>query len=361
MYKKIIATSAVVTSLLLSGCGSTDTTCRIDVQRDIDKGRFDDAISKLEGECASVYSVSDKNFNLAAAYMGKSGFGVSDVVNMIATSDDDSNSGAFTSFTRSVNENKNAGSLTLLRKAKEFFLKSIRPDANASVLSTLCDGNTTTQTPRVSNACLYVGFNQTLTTATTITYLTDDVDTLVQSIDGDANATTPDDMKASLDALSWAIDTNNSLPNGSIITPTSVNIKGASYAALDVKQNGKDFYRLAKSMVRDANNSTVITDGYCQADGNTTACEGIENPDGSIDMTKPFAASCYACPVTLDSTSSQGVADLLVDTLNLGTDAIVSISDDEDIQSSVTDFKKDITGGVDRDITINDILQYLNK
>ena len=170
----------------------------------------------------------------------------------------------------------------------------------------------------------------------------------------------PLDLKASTDAMAWAI--GQTPPNDSNITAVPVTIKDKSYAHLNVVLENKTFYRLAKDVTPSLTNSTILTNGYCTTDGNTTACEGIENPDGSIDTSKPAASFCYACPVDLGEDSA-AITDILVETLNEGTEAITSIyssQTDVDIEQSISDIKKDITGGEDRPVTVDDIIKYLN-
>jgi len=362
MYKKILATSMVTATLLFVGCGEDSTSCRFEVQNDLDTGNFDAAISALEGACATAFTQSDRYFNLASAYMGKSGFGAIDVVSIMLDSDN-GNDDAFASFTKSVGNSASDSSLAYLDTAKKYYLLSVNPDLNLTNVNikALCDANVTSGNSRMENACFYIGFNQTFQATTTITYLTKDVDTLVESINNDQN-NTPLDMQASLYALALATDGNYTLPNNSNITATAVTIMNSPYAHLKVNINDSSsnlhtFYRLAKNTTRDAN-STVITHGYCTSDGNRTACEGIENPDGSInDLTK----ACYACPVVTDGNNTQDIAQLLVDTLNGGTDVLGSVSDDQDIKDSIADFKEDITGSRDGNVTLDKILDYLNK
>ncbi|QOP42256.1 hypothetical protein [Sulfurimonas marina] len=352
MYKQIISASVLTASLLFSGCGNDETSCRIDVQQAIDEGDFTTAITKLEGECSTTFSDSDKYFYLASAYMGQSGFGVSDAVSMVVTASD-STGDTFSAFMQSVNDNKSVNALPLLDKSAGYFLMSIDP--NATIAD--CTNVVLDRTQREENACLYVGFNQAITTATSVTYLTTDVDSLVASIDG--TGTTPDDMKASLDAIAWA--TSSVLPNGSTITPSDVNISGTVYKHLEVLQNGKTFYRLASSISPDATNgSTVVTSGYCDVNGSTTPCEGIEDVDGSI-YDANLSLACYACPVDFGDGDTKDMTQLLVDALNGGTDAISSVIDDADIQQSIDEFKTDMNVSADANVTIQDILDYLNQ
>jgi hypothetical protein len=362
MYKKIFATSLVAASLLLSGCGEDSTSCRFDVQNDLDTGAFDRAIEALNGECATSFNDSDRYFNLASAYMGKANFGAIDVVNLLLDVDDEADD-AFASFTRSVDEYKDDTSLEYLGKAQEYFLRAINPDANVSTLTTsVCDSSSDFNDSRISNACFYIGFNQTIQATTTVTYLTNDVDSFASALESDSEEV-PLDMQVSVDALAWA--TGSTLANGSTVTASDVNISGNVYKHLELVNNGLTFYRLATANAPASDASTLITDGYCDSDGNKTVCEGIEdNATGAITDT---TLACYACPVTLGDGSGQNIAELLVDTLNGGTDAIGGVTNDEDIQDGVDDFIRDIKG-LDADanvsnvdVTIDDILQYLNN
>ena len=359
MYKKIISASLVLGTVMFCGCGNDDTTCRIDVQTAIDKGNYDAAIADLNGKCSTAFNSSDLNMNLASAYMGKSGYSVSDIADMLINSDDSGD--AFSSFLSSVDTKKQPDSLPLLNKANEYFTNAIARDGvtKASVICTAANLDLLNDS-RVTNACLYIGFNATIKAASTITYLTGDINQLVDSINSDSN-TTPYDMRASLDALAWAMDGTYTPAFDTSISASDVNISGYPFAQVEVAYSGVGtFYRLAKSTTRDANNTTVITDGYCDADGNRSACEGIANDDGTIDLANAASSSCYACPVVVDNTSLS-VAELLVDTLNGGTDTINAVSDDPDITNSIADFKEEITGSRDGDVTIQNIIDYLQK
>ncbi|WP_457745083.1 hypothetical protein [Sulfurimonas sp.] len=360
MYKKIILALLVVISLVFSGCGDSDTTCRIDVQKALDKGNYDKVISDLNGVCSGAYTTSDLNMNLAAAYMGKSGYSVSDVADMLINSDNNGGD-SFTSFLSSVDAKKTADSLPLLSTANEYFLKAIANGSidKSTVLCSLSRINNSNDS-RVTNACLYIGFNLTIQASNTITYLTGNIDTLISSINDDTN-TTPYDMRASLDALAWSMGLNDPTITDPAITDKEITIDGNPFTHIKVDYtNHGTFYRLAKSTNND-NNTTVITDGYCDSDGNKTACAGIENSDGSIDINNPLSSSCYACPVLLDKNATLGVAQLLVDTLNNGADTIAAVSNDPDISNSIDDFKEEITGSRDGTVTIDDIIKYLQK
>ena len=365
MYVKFFSLSLLAATVMFSGCGDDKTACRVDVQKAMDEGRYDDAIADMNGSCRSAFTKSDLSMNLAAAYMGKSGYSVSDIVSMFINSDNE-NGDAFTSFLSSVNEKKRANSLVLLTRANSYYLKAIGKESDTDT-NQLCSTYNldTINDPRLTNVCLYIGFNDTIKSANTISYLTGDLNKTIDSIDNKSGET-PDDMQASLDALKWVTDATYFPEAGTIISgPSVVTIADNSFANVHItyEKNGKSkvFYRLAKTTKRDPSNTTVVTDGYCDRDGNRSVCDGVEKDDGSIDMTKAIAASCYACPIVMDANNTLGVAQLLVDSLNDGSDAITAVSDDPDITNSVTDFKENITGSSNGTVTIQNMIDYLQQ
>jgi len=359
MYKKIISVSLIAATAMFSGCGNDSTTCRVDVQKAIDEGRYSSALADLNGRCKTAFDYSDLSMNLAIANMGEAGYGVSDAADMLINSNSGS-SNAFSSFLKSVDSKKKPNSFTSLTSANDYFTKSIATAEGVSVNSTSLCTDATIQAQndsRVTNACLYLGFNDMITAASSILYLTGKVNELVSSIDNNSK-TTPDDMHASIDALSWSLGKTYT-KNGATIIAKDVNISGNGFAHLEVKYIGKGtFYRLAKSTNRGVNNSTVITDGYCDKDGNKTPCSGIEKANGSIDTTKSMG--CYACPVSFDKNITD-VSKVLVDTLNGGSDTISSVSSDASVTNSVNDFKNNITGNNNGTVTIDNIINYLQK
>ena len=131
-----------------------------------------------------------------------------------------------------------------------------------------------------------------------------------------------------------------------------------------VNNQQKVFLRLANSMTQDINNTTVITDGYCDVNGSRENCQGMEdNTTGEI--INPIAG-CYACPVIMDTNNTLSVTQLLVDTINNGTDTISAVSGDQSVTNAVNDFKQEIinartNGDTSTTITVNDIINYLQQ
>ncbi len=354
--KVVWSAVGVVLMLLFSGCGEENSTCRIDVQTALDQGRFDEAISLMEGSCSDAYTVSDKAYNLAIAYMGKAGFGVSDVVDMIVNADTNSND-AFVGFTKSVSSSASALSSSYLDIAKSYFLKSAEPTWSSALLNTttVCSSTNIAGDTRKQNACLYLGFSQALRAASALTTLTGDLAAALQSIES-GSGSIPDDMNASINALAWA--TNNSVDGGVTISDSNVTILGVTYKHLDVNVSGKIFYRLATANAPDTNASTVVTDGYCDVNGDKASCSGIENSDGSIDTT--IATGCYACPVLVDG-SAQNITDAIVEALNDTLESVTAVTNDPDILQTIDDFKTQIDSDNSGDINATEIIDYLSQ
>ncbi len=340
------------------GCkDNKDANCRLDVQKAIDKGDFNTAISKLQNECKTAYSQSDLNYNLATAYMGAAGYSVSDILKN-AINAQNSSSSSFAAFLKQTSSNSKAYSLDYLQKAKTYYLKSLNKNGSSN-LATVCSNRSLQNIPRVSNICLYGSVLLVSKFASSLSLLTKNIAGSISSIEN-SNGVQPDSMKASVDALAWAA--NQTLPNGSTITPTLVTISGTAYKHLKVFQNGKTFYRLADSSAPSLTSSTVLTEGYCDTNGNKSNCNGIENSDGSIDITNPNASNCYACPVLVNG-SPATTSSVLVDNFNEAVNAVSAIAGNSNssVKSSINSFKSNIDTNGDGSVSLTEIINYLNK
>ena len=348
--------SIFLVAIFIIGCkDNQEVNCRFEVQKAIDKGEFNTAINKLENECRASFSSSDLNYNLATAYMGAAGYSVSDVVSIVANSNQNTN--AFASLLNGASKNTKSYSIEYLTKAKTYYLKSISQDTNAS-LSSICADPNLNSLPRVSNVCLYGSLLLVSKLTSTVSLLSDDITSVVDALNN--NGSMPDSMKASIDALAWATN-QPSLPYDSNITDSNVTINGVTYKHLvvDANNSGNIFYRLADNIP----SSTIITDGYCDENGSKSNCLGIEKSDGSIDTSNANASKCYACPVVINN-SGVLVSETLVNSIVESVDAISGLvgSNNADLKSSIDEFKQELdANNSDGNITIEDIITYLNK
>ena len=88
LYSSIFFTMLSV-SFSISGCGAdADESCAYQVERDIDQGDYDAVITALDnnGTCNGALSQDAAWTNLAAAYLGKAGITLSNIVGSVLDS-----------------------------------------------------------------------------------------------------------------------------------------------------------------------------------------------------------------------------------------------------------------------------------
>jgi hypothetical protein len=334
MTKKLIG-SSILAIMLLSGCNSDlkEGNCSFNAQQSIDKEEYNSAINLLNSEeCKTSMPTLSLNNNLGVSYLGLAGFSIYDIIGSLIKDTNGASTSA--SFISDITSNKKNNTLQDLEKAIGYF-SNVKDNLNCSAL----DLNNAEK-----DACLYIGLAETVKASVTFSYLTKDLDKFLNS---DGNS---DDMIASSCAMEYALTTPSScsslgtdvssiveLPeitfaNTKTYTPTNVNVNGIEYQ-----------YLISK--VTTPNNS-ILTENLCDLSFNT--CNSI------------YDNNCYACPVDqTNSTEELYSIDLIVDSINNGTDSISSVINDPEIEQSIIDFKNDISPN--GDITNQDILDYLNK
>ncbi|MDH5465578.1 MAG: hypothetical protein OEW60_08075, partial [Thiovulaceae bacterium] len=88
LYAAVFFTMLSV-SFIISGCGAdADESCAYQVERDIDQGDYDAVIAALDnnGTCNGALSQDTAWTNLAAAYLGKAGITLSNIVGSVLDS-----------------------------------------------------------------------------------------------------------------------------------------------------------------------------------------------------------------------------------------------------------------------------------
>lgn len=329
MIKNILAASFMSAILLFSGCSSTSSEgeSRLEVQQLLDSGDYSAVIALLEPTDSTT--TDEEYLALASAYMGQSGFGFSDIVSLMTTSNSTGGSG-FASFSSSIAAGKSATALSDLGKAMNNY-KKVVPDCNVATLSA-----------SAQDVCLFVGLSSMVKTATTLSYLGD--------LSNFGGGVSNNELNASVIAMKYAFDGNNTLgyvdTTASVVTFTSTN----TYKPLAVTVNTVPYYYLMTPTVA-GGAQTIITDGNCTQD--FTACATANNTD------------CYACPVNRSSNplDELTVATILVDILNNGLDAIigaVGADANSTIAADIEQYKLEITGSTTGTVTVQNIIDYIN-
>jgi hypothetical protein len=337
MIKKLLVTSLLGLSLMMSGCGDIEGEDRLETQQMLDAGNFAGVISRLEGSADE----SHEYISLAAAYMGRGGLDLVGIFDALGSSKDSSSTSGFSTFTKSISKVGTSTALVDLDSAIINYKKVVQN-------SCLNDAGTLTSTQKT--ICFYVGLASTSSAAIVINLIAGDLKGF-----GDS-AMSDDKLLASTCAMQYGIagrDDTNINGNCSIAESSAVNftIIQKIYTPLIVTVKAKAYYYLMND-----SNQTVMTKDYCLKD-NFSRYEDIN-----------AVANLYACPINETPNAKEfTTAEVLVELLNDGLGTISNTSNG-DTKKSIDEFKCEIlTGKVvndkcskSNDINSSNIIEYLN-
>ncbi len=341
MFNKLVIVSLLGLALVMSGCGSSDNEgeSRLETQQMLDNGDYAGVIAKLE---ATANTDSDY-IALGAAYMGKAGLSLSDIVNSLTAASDSSSSSTFSAFVTSIASSSSSTALTDLDTATSYYQQVVNNCSDANLSNSQKD------------ICLYIGLASTSSAAVTIDLIAGDISTF-----GDGSST-DEKLKASVCAMNYAFDgTNNVDCNVTQSADVNFTVINKIYAPLTVTVNNdldnpkSEYYYL----MNDAN-QTVLTKDYCT---NTDFSTRVDAWSGGL----------YACPINeTPSATELTTAGVLVDVLNNGIDSISGAATAE-MQSDIDEFKCELLGGaytysscvgatLSDDVNETAIITYLNN
>jgi len=340
MMKKIVMASLLGLSILVAGCGSSDSEgeSRLETQQMLDNGNYIGVIAKLED---GADSTSDY-LSLAAAYMGKAGFSLASIIGIVASSADSNNSNAFATFIENSNEQSNSQSLNDLKTAVKYY---------QDVLGDKCADENQTLSSSESDICLYVGLSKITQTTVAVSYITDDVSVL-----SDNNGSSDYKLKASTCAMQYAFDGNTTSNTSCAFGPES-NVtftqSGKTYGDINITVDGNQTFEYLISGTTNPR-STVLTNGLCTLSDFTTRV------DDSND------SNYHVCPVNETNTTTETTTEeTLLNGLNGGIDTVgLAVSDD--VKDDVDKFRSDVLAANNREndanttVTREDIIKYLN-
>ena len=187
--------TALISLFLLSACDDQSeeaNSCRYYVQQDLDNQNYDSAISRLNsGTCQNTYPDNEHYVDLAAAYLGKSGFTFPKILSAALEDGDDD---ALSAFTKEISELKNDDSFEYLDLAEEAFINYLGNSCN----------NLNNKTKSQEGVCLIQGVLSVTKTALALDFLA-----------GDLGIEDSETLDLSACALSYSISGNdNSCPTG---------------------------------------------------------------------------------------------------------------------------------------------------
>jgi len=345
--KNILVASLFSISLIFNGCGDSEGEAQLEIQQMLDNADYRGVISKLEGSASS----SEDYIALGAAYMGKAGLSLGDIVSAMASEDDSNNDDGFGSFVEKISNKSNSTAIVDLGKANINYKE---------IVGDQCKDENLTLSDSQKDICLYITLANTSRAAVTIDALADDVSKIAEDGSSDEKLT------ASTCAMQYAF--NGTSSDCTITDSDDVNftMTGRIYTPLVVRVNAdidspKSEYHYLMS---DANR-TVLTKGFCALDSFTPRVDD-------------YSSSLYACPINEDKDEDELTAvGLLTTVLNDGIDSIGGAASSDDITADIDEFKCDILGGnydefngcndangtvnTSQEISEQQIIDYLNR
>lgn len=349
--RTILAT--VLMAFLIAGCGgdgasASDGELRLEIQRLIDDGEIDRVITLLETDSTyqGAYPDDEYKLYLASAYLARAGFNLDTVLDLLIEDDNATQSVDQSSVLDDTIKDL-AGTINLFDSVKASTLFKEAIDINCST------DDYDSLTYNEQEVCLFIGISGLLKTASILNYVVD-LDTFLD----DDNTTTAASTLATSCALEYAI--NSSRDDFNLTVPytcendANLTIDGNvtfapdnMYEQVMVDVNGTStFYKLVNfaTPVR----STILAEGNCTV--TYVEC-------GDVD----YDAGCYSCPLAQGDEVLPSIAELLLEVVNEDITALTPIlAEDDNATNDVDEFRLDFTGGEDRDVTEDDLVDYFN-
>ena len=321
MIGKVLTVSAITAMLLFSGC-ENDAEDRITTQQMLDSGNYNGVISILEPKDVKT---DDDKLKLASAYMDKAGFSLTDLISIVASGEDETDS-PFASFVTSVKGVKTADTLDDLQNAIYYYgeIVDVEKYVNASP-SRADDLNESEEDITIDTNEFFLGLAYMTKAATVLSYM-GDVSKL-QEVGDDANILASGCAMAKVYAPSKIPKECASVNYVGLVT-----IEGSNYSPIEVilnNGNGERYYLLAN----DLRDQLVLS-----------------------DYTTNFVGTSYPMPVKDEYLT---VFSSLLDSLNKAFDFILSTAPD-DVKEDIINYRDELNTDLDPRISVTELTTYLN-
>ena len=340
MIKKLLTTSLVGLTLMMSGCGDdTEGEDRLGIQQMLDDGDFSGVIAKLEFSAKT----KDEYISLGTAYMGKAGLSLTNIITSMVTSEGNSDN-TFAEFVTAISKSSSISALSDLNKAIFNYYKVV---GNACL-------NPNTLNNSQKDICLYIGLASTSSAAVTVDLIAGDLSNF------GSNTGEDEKLSASICGMNYAFDrtaTGCNVTESSSVNFTAIN---KTYIPLTITVDADtDAPKTEYHYLMNSTNQTVLTKGFCS---NTSFSPRSDN----------WSDRLYACPINETAASEElTTAGVLVNVLNDGIGAIGGAVSD-DMQGDINKFKCEIVGGsydenngcsrsIIADVSEQNIIDYLKK
>ena len=337
----------LITALLFLGCGSDDSdgAKRLEIQKKFDKGETEEIIDLLENDSSyqTIYPDSEYKLYLGSAYLTRAGFTLGPVVELLTKSDEDSEDNSIDTLLIDLSTQID---LFASIEASAYFSEALYIDCNDESQRGLSNNQ--------KEVCLFIGITGLLKTAKTLSYIVD-IDALLNSDGNDTEV--PGKTLATACALEYAFrsstgDYNTTCTNGSTLVPEG-NVTfnpNNTYEHITVTVENNDSFAQLLNFSKPFR-STVLVDGSCRVDYSSCVEANV-----SLD--------CYACPLAQGDVELPSTNEILLKSINEDLSALTPIlpkDKDASDPNAVDDFKNEITGGEDRDVTEEDLINYFQN
>jgi hypothetical protein len=321
--------SAFIALFVFIGCGSSenDGTTQLSIQQMLDKKDFEGVLKYFKENPSNTNSAS---LALASAYMLKAKLPLSSLVEILLK--DDSDFASFTKEMRKRNPDSIGDTITALDQANILYKKVLGTKKCA-------DGKNDLLSNTEEDICLLSALANIAKSSTVLSALVGDVSVLSSTA---VSGKVDNKLKASTCAMEFAFTGKRNI-DCTIVSQESVTFTETkkTYIPLIITVNNEAFDFLQSDKF------TVVSDGFC--------------PLNSFDARSQTKASgFYACPISKVGENEKDITSLevLVDVLNTAINDVTAIAD-EDVKDEINEIKKEIAD-VNRDITEDDIIKYLN-
>ena len=346
----------LVIALLFIGCESdsvtTDGEKRLEIQKLFDQGDAEAVISLLENDPSyqSIYPDEEYKLYLGSAYLVRAGFNLETVVDLITEEDTES------ATEQSSELNTIDSAMTDLALQIDLFASIKASSLFKDALDISCSDEAQLDFNfNQKEVCLFIGITGLLKTAATLNYIVD-IDALLS----EDNVSIPPRTLATACALEYAFKSSNDDFNGTCSNGSVLRVDGNvtfssdntyKHVTIDVDENNtfSELINFAQPI-----RSTVLVEGNCSVEYDYC---------GDID----YDGGCYICPLAQGDIELPSTTEILLEAINEDLAALVAIlPEEENVDVNVSDanavdeFKLEITGGEDRDVTEEDLLDYFN-
>ncbi|ADH85622.1 hypothetical protein [Desulfurivibrio alkaliphilus] len=385
-------------SLLLVGCSgdkSSEEACRYDAIMALNKGNYDRALNLLDkSACRSAFSEDELLLNRAAAYIGRAGYDILDLVKEIVNADDDDDTKTDARLIEAFAERASGGGMNDLDRATSAYRKMLLDEAllGDTIRAACKESEQRNLSDFQKDACFNNGLLAAAKAAATFSLLfggSEGLDELkawlAKSDDLECKVDRNQDGKADQGqitscALKVAKDPSDDCGSASIagergaainftpentdsleLIPVRVEIAIDNTCLAEVSGQtgvvGDKFirYRMLSEVTAGSYTAAIVdTEGFCQAD--MTPCD---SPDYAAAIANN---TCWPCPVINDEGKLITITDTLVTALNEDVDSLVAMlpkDEQEEVQEDLDEFRAEICGAPCDEITEDMIIDYL--